>query len=627
MEPVETSSKKKARRLFKKNPRARPPSRFTVSSRHQTNSDNSSVGKPSASHAIQSLDLTGISFIDSELDEEEEERERFAAKTEDCSTLEPGLSVSTLLCQTQDKVFERGLSVSNRKEVFTMESGEQQLVLQGRSNSNVERCPRQQLVQVGSSNGNRAAILGQLLANTTTTSRQIDKLRYDSAAAEAAEQKQLDDDLDIVVRNHYRPRVYRDLNSPTKSLQLDSSEQLLVHTRDIPAIRRISLSAGETVAGFVQLNRIRISNCSLASMISLPGVPPVLGVSRSPIQKQQEVNNRVKKASRNTPVSSRMQSEEDLILDYQRKKEFSVMRPTKLREESSILKNIQRREMMDKMQNSSQLEKREKEEKKRIHHQFGIASGLIRSRALLLAPIAPVDIEQTSIPEEEPWKPLPPPSSDQPHHRRIVRKVVAAHIENSPEITQLAETRFSESKFVMECLEWHNTYRKMHSAPPLAFNAILCATAQHWANMLAHKGEFYHQNPAALGENLFAWVSPVAQSPSPVSLIIKKKPDVSGKDVAVYWYKSRRYYDYEKNARVLHAHGAQFTQMVWSASEKFGCGKARSRSGKVIVVAYYEPKGNIPGLFHRNVFAPSPEDDDSSGVTENGNLIPDPHQN
>ena len=30
--------------------------------------------------------------------------------------------------------------------------------------------------------------------------------------------------------------------------------------------------------------------------------------------------------------------------------------------------------------------------------------------------------------------------------------------------------------------------------------------------------------------------------------------------------------------------------MVWAKSVKFGCGKARSRTGKIIVVANYEPK-------------------------------------
>lgn len=45
--------------------------------------------------------------------------------------------------------------------------------------------------------------------------------------------------------------------------------------------------------------------------------------------------------------------------------------------------------------------------------------------------------------------------------------------------------------------------------------------------------------------------------------------------------------------------------MIWASSEKFGCGKARSRSGKVIVVAHYYPKGNIPGQFQQNVLLPT----------------------
>ena len=49
------------------------------------------------------------------------------------------------------------------------------------------------------------------------------------------------------------------------------------------------------------------------------------------------------------------QSEEILILKQQRQKEFSGMRPAKLREESSILKNIQRREMVDKVLNFSKV--------------------------------------------------------------------------------------------------------------------------------------------------------------------------------------------------------------------------------------------------------------------------------
>ena len=87
----------------------------------------------------------------------------------------------------------------------------------------------------------------------------------------------------------------------------------------------------------------------------------------------------------------------------------------------------------------------------------------------------------------------------------------------------------------------------------------LCATAQHWANMLAHKEEFFYQNPENLGESLFAWVPPIAPSMNISTHGKKKKPDVSGKDAAVYWYKSHIYYDYTKEPSILHAHAGTYT--------------------------------------------------------------------
>ena len=50
-----------------------------------------------------------------------------------------------------------------------------------------------------------------------------------------------------------------------------------------------------------------------------------------------------------------------------------------------------------------------------------------------------------------------------------------------------------------------------------------------------------------------------------------------------------------------------FTQLIWARSCYFGVGKACSRSGKVIVVANYEPVGNVSGQFQNNVFPPLPE--------------------
>ena len=169
----------------------------------------------------------------------------------------------------------------------------------------------------------------------------------------------------------------------------------------------------------------------------------------------------------------------------------------------------------------------------------------MKTRNLLLAPI-------TAMEETDTDALIPPPKSDHPNDRRIVRLLVNARIQVLPELVVQAETRFAESPFVLECLQWHNHYRAQHLAQELVLDAPLCATAQHWANLLAHKDEFYYQNPDDLGENLFAWMPPVAQQPMNLTGG-KKKPDVSGQDAAMYWYKSHANYDYDKPPAILHA--------------------------------------------------------------------------
>lgn len=44
--------------------------------------------------------------------------------------------------------------------------------------------------------------------------------------------------------------------------------------------------------------------------------------------------------------------------------------------------------------------------------------------------------------------------------------------------------------------------------------------------------------------------------------------------------------------------------MVWVSSRYFGVGKARSRSGKLVVVAHYSSPGNINGAYMENVLPP-----------------------
>ncbi|XP_044757136.1 probable pathogenesis-related protein CaO19.6200 [Coccinella septempunctata] len=159
-------------------------------------------------------------------------------------------------------------------------------------------------------------------------------------------------------------------------------------------------------------------------------------------------------------------------------------------------------------------------------------------------------------------------------------------------------TAWQDSDFISECLCWHNVYRQRHNSPTLTMSAQLCHLAQTWANHLAHTNRFYYRNDKDIGQNLFCKLSNGVDS-----------TDISGQEVANYWYRAVKQYDYGKEPDVLHTNvnSGHFTQLVWAGSRRFGIGKARSRTGKVVVVAHYHPPGNISGHYLQNVFPPCME--------------------
>ncbi|GLG95509.1 Golgi-associated plant pathogenesis-related protein 1 [Gryllus bimaculatus] len=126
--------------------------------------------------------------------------------------------------------------------------------------------------------------------------------------------------------------------------------------------------------------------------------------------------------------------------------------------------------------------------------------------------------------------------------------------------TQELHTEWEHSEFIAECLQWHNAFRARHGAPPLQ----LCP---QWRGAVA------------------------------------------GQEVASYWYSACRQYNYDKEPDVLHANvnAGHSTQLVWARCRLLGLGKARSRAGKVLVVAHYRPPGNVSGAFQSNVALPLPE--------------------
>lgn len=68
----------------------------------------------------------------------------------------------------------------------------------------------------------------------------------------------------------------------------------------------------------------------------------------------------------------------------------------------------------------------------------------------------------------------------------------------------------------------------------------LCEWAQNWANHLASTNEFYYRSDKNLGQNLFC---------CPISALVT---DLTGQEVASYWYSTVRRYNYFKEPRLLH---------------------------------------------------------------------------
>merc|ERR550532_1481163 len=101
---------------------------------------------------------------------------------------------------------------------------------------------------------------------------------------------------------------------------------------------------------------------------------------------------------------------------------------------------------------------------------------------------------------------------------------------------------------------------------------------------------FEHRQNQELGENLFCSWSSNAKAKCPGN-----KPVDS-------WYSEIKKYEFGKEPTSMGT--GHFTQVVWKTTKKMGIAKARTNSGKIIVVANYEPAGNWIGQYSANVPPP-----------------------
>lgn len=118
----------------------------------------------------------------------------------------------------------------------------------------------------------------------------------------------------------------------------------------------------------------------------------------------------------------------------------------------------------------------------------------------------------------------------------------------------------------------------------------LCKLARDWAKRCAETEKLASRNPNVNGENIYYMYAPGCIC------------DATAKEAVKNWYDEGVNYKYgqEKgNEKCIH-----FTQVVWKSTTQVGMGRSHNEKGEAFVVAYYKPKGNIPGKYKENVLKP-----------------------
>ncbi|XP_040077193.1 Golgi-associated plant pathogenesis-related protein 1-like [Ixodes scapularis] len=143
------------------------------------------------------------------------------------------------------------------------------------------------------------------------------------------------------------------------------------------------------------------------------------------------------------------------------------------------------------------------------------------------------------------------------------------------------------------CLQEHNKYRAIHQAPSLKINSTLYIFARSWARRLAildDTSNVTHRPGRDFGENIY-WMT------------YSKQPYEQYATLAVnLWYDENKNYNYVFGG--YSAATAHFTQLVWASTNTMGCGYDVSKKGTIFVVCNYNPHGNIPGAYQKNVKPP-----------------------
>uniref|UniRef100_A0A0N5BMB1 SCP domain-containing protein n=1 Tax=Strongyloides papillosus TaxID=174720 RepID=A0A0N5BMB1_STREA len=125
-----------------------------------------------------------------------------------------------------------------------------------------------------------------------------------------------------------------------------------------------------------------------------------------------------------------------------------------------------------------------------------------------------------------------------------------------------------------------NLLRKYHYAQPLVQNSLLNRLAQEHADKMARRRSIIRFDSILYGATLGATFYPAAST------------------IVTRWYDEYKNHSFFLNYK--RPGSQQLTQLLWKDSKEVGIGAARGDNILYLVCLYY-PKGNIDGLFRKNV--------------------------
>ena len=131
----------------------------------------------------------------------------------------------------------------------------------------------------------------------------------------------------------------------------------------------------------------------------------------------------------------------------------------------------------------------------------------------------------------------------------------------------------------------HNLERRAAGVQPLIWDPELALAASAYAHQLASSGAFQHSDRRlrrGVGENLWTGTRGAFSPERMIGNWASEKR----------WFQAGTFPNVSRTGRWDQV--AHYTQMVWRATTKVGCGLASGR-GRDVLVCRYSPAGNIDG--------------------------------